>query len=288
MKETVLVTGGTGLLGSSLVPYLSQKNYNLIVHGNRIKADFNFNLANEIEAFQELDKIKPSVIINLVGVTNVDLCEENIQVAYLGNTRTVETLSNWINHKSRTCYLIHISTDQVYSAGGGKEEHINILNNYALTKYAGELAAKLVYGVVLRTNFFGKSPLPNRKSFVDWIYESMKNNLPINAWSDVMFSPIAIKSLISLIEKIIEIKPVGIYNVGSNNGMSKSEFILTFADLLKLPSNKIKLIKTQDLIGMTVQRPKDMRMDNSKIEHILKTRMPDCIDEIKAVASEYI
>lgn len=286
MKDKILVTGGTGFLGASLVPYLLKKNYKVVVHGNLAKADCNFNLANEVESFQELSQINPAIIINLVGLTNVDFCEENIHNAYLSNTRTVETLSNWIRQKSNSCYLIHISTDQVYSEGNGDEKNVHIVNNYALTKYAGELAAKLVPGVIIRTNFIGKSELLARKSFVDWVYEALKNNLAINAWSDVMFSPIAIQSLIRLIEKIIEIKPVGTYNLGSNNGVSKSNFIFAFAGLLGLPTKNIKLM-TQDFSGGKVQRPKDMRMNNYKIERLLNMKMPNCIDEIKIVAEEY-
>ena len=53
--------------------------------------------------------------------------------------------------------------------------------------------------LILRTNFIGKSLHQTKNSLTDWIFNNLENNIPINAFSDIYFSPLSFKSL-ALIE----------------------------------------------------------------------------------------
>jgi dTDP-4-dehydrorhamnose reductase len=200
----------------------------------------------------------------------VDDCESNPNQAYLINTRVVENIVTWIKNCGPKTHLVQISTDHIYDGAGYKsEDKCVIVNTYAFSKYAAELALGGVSALtILRTNFFGKSFTPGRRSFTDWIYESLKSGMPIHLASNLYFNPVSLRFLARTIRKCIEDSVFGLFNVGSRGGMSKYEFGINFAQSLDLDMSLIKSCLVKD-IGFKVPRPFDMRMDVLKVESIL-------------------
>lgn len=286
----ICVVGARGLLGSSLVPFLKNEGHEVfclsrnLTQPDCIKVDFR----EQASVNAGLDIIKPDIIVNLAAVTDVELCEEDPHLAYLGNTLVVENLCSWMRGNSARSHLIQISTDHNYdSTGLSSEEDIKILNHYGFSKYAGELAAQAIDATILRTNFFGKSKCDFRKSFSDWAYDALISEREIYAFEDVFFSPLHIDTLIELL-KVIVMNPIpGTFNLGSKSGLSKAQFIFEFANIMKLRTNKVTLTRVGEM-AMRTARPKDMRMDSSKIEFALpELTTPTLIDEIKRLNDEY-
>ncbi|MBT4733036.1 sugar nucleotide-binding protein [Candidatus Woesearchaeota archaeon] len=161
-------------------------------------------------------------------------------------------------------------------------------NNYAFSKYAGELAAALIPSTILRTNFIGLSHAPNRESLTDWVFDSIKNGESIKVLSDVFFSPLSMVNLSEMINLVIEKKPIGIFNLGSRNGMSKADFDFSFAECLGLQTKTMTRITTEQATFLEAYRPKDMRLDSSKFEKALGVILPSLSDEIQLVANDYL
>ena len=204
------------------------------------------DLVDGEKSFEMLTKIQPTIIINLASLTNVELCQDMLNMAYLANTRIVENLSDWIIKTEASCHLIQISTDHVYDGPElHVEEKVTLTNIYAFSKYAGELAATRIPSSILRTNFIGRSKINHRESLSDWVYTSLTNSKEIQVFDDVYFSPLSISALIELIQLVIEKKPVGIFNLGSHNGMSKADFSFFFAECLDLPTHSMSRIEAR-------------------------------------------
>jgi len=285
----ILVLGSTGMLGSTLVPYLKMGRDNIVTHAeNNNIADFIFDLCDWDATCKFLTDIQPTIIINLVGLTSVELCQQQPHTGYLVNTRTVENLTRWIRQTEGNCHLIHISTDHVYDGKGlHVEEEITLTNNYALTKYAGEIAARQVQSTILRTNFIGRSKASGRQSLTDWVYTSLSSGQNIQVLTDVLFGPLSMKTLAEMIGLVIRSKPIGLYNLGSSNGMSKAEFDFEFAQKLGLPVHLMSPIHSSDASFLQVYRPNDMRMNCSKFEQCFNIKLPSLAEEITKSAEDY-
>ena len=228
--SVILVAGAQGLLGASLVPALRASGNHVTGCSRSPLADAQADLANWRQAEALVARLSPDVIVNLAAATDVDECERHPQHAYVTNVRIVENLARaMMNHCPRS-HLVQISTDQVYDGPGPHaESDVTLRNVYGFSKYAGELAAASVSSTVLRTNFFGRSGTPSRRSFSDWLVNSLRRGVPVTVFDDVHFSPLSLDRLAALIRVVCERRMAGVFNLGSTQGLSKADFAFAFA-----------------------------------------------------------
>ena len=275
----ILVTGASGLLGSILVPVLGASGHEVFGHSNSKSGWINADLTIKDDAKALMNRIRPNLIINLVALTNVDICEKDPRRAHQLNTEVVENIVEAMEGSGQN-FLIHISTDQVYdSPGYSSEDEIQLKNTYAFSKYAGELAASKVSSTIFRTNFFGKSPTQTRLSFSDWILDSLRKNIPITVFDDVIFNPLAFDTLIAMILLAIERRIDGVFNLGSRGAISKADFAFTLAKVYGLSSAGLisGSVQNADLLAF---RPRDMSMDCTRFESAFDVKLPTLLDEI--------
>jgi dTDP-4-dehydrorhamnose reductase len=290
--RTALVTGATGLLGCSLVPALRAAGWQVVTHGHSsaapvqadVRADLRADLRDSQATQALVQRVQPALLVNLAALTNVDTCETDPHAAYLLNVRVVENLAAACG----SAHLLHISTDQLYDGTGPHaEDDVRVTNTYAFSKRASELAAAAAaQATVLRTNFFGRSALPGRHSFSDWLFNALSQGQAIQVFDDVCFSPLAMDTLSSLIVRVAEQRPLGVFNAGTRGGMSKADFAFAFAAAAGLPTASMRRADSS-AVNLKAYRPKDMRMDSSRIEQALAMNLPELASEIQRTGASY-
>lgn len=287
MPKKILIMGARGLLGASLAPFLSNQGCDVFRQSRTVELDIQVDPNNVDMVHKVCKKIAPDVIINLIASTDVDVCERDGDLCYQANIKPAIVLSEVKSLLNKTTTLIHLSTDHFYDGSGYKsEDTIFLANNYAFSKLAAEAPISLAGGIILRTNFFGRSLSDSRKSFTDWIYSALMTGPPITVFDNVFFTPLHISRLCSIIYNVI-LNPIsGIYNVGSAKGLSKSEFAFEFARQLNLPVNQMASAPFIPGNGL-INRPLDMRMNSKKFEEAYRIKMPSIYEEIKLAAQEY-
>ncbi len=281
----ILVTGATGLLGTSLVHHLSD-THQVYSHGRAKSAQFNFDQAEFAEIARALADIEIDAIINLVALTNVDECEKNPQQAFQLNVKTVGNIASLA--RERQALLVHISTDQLYDGEGPHaEDDVCPANYYGYSKYCGELHALAAGGAVLRTNFFGHSRLSQRKSFSDWLLAALRGQQALTLFTDVFFSPLSINTLCEKIQLVCENHRPGTYNLGSHQGMSKRDFAIELARVFQLSTENC-VDTTSEAKQLSAYRPKDMRLKIEHFEKSFNTSLPLLKDEITTLKKEEV
>jgi dTDP-4-dehydrorhamnose reductase len=258
-----------------------------VSHSRAGRTDVIGDLADGSVAEGILELMEPDVVVNLAGLTDVDGCEKNPLRAYQANVRPVENIVAWIAGARHPCHLIQISTDQVYDGTGDQaEQDIAPSNYYALSKYAGELVAKVIPAIVLRTNFFGRSECAHRKSFSDWVVESAKAGKRVTVFDDVYFTPLSLSTIAAMIALVVERGGTGTFNMGSKRGMSKADFAFRLADVLGLPTTGFRRGLSTE-VNLAAYRPKDMRMDSTPFERAFQTSLPTLTEEIQSMKGRY-
>ena len=262
----ILVLGSNGRLGTRLCPYLVSRGHEIYTHFRQKDKYVNY-LDYYISLERKIKTYNLDYVINLCALTDLDLCEKNINEAYKSNIETIDKLTSFVNNKE--IHLIHISTDQVYSGKGPhKENNVSPLNVYGLSKYFSEIIAKKCNSTILRINYVGRSTIQNKQSLSDWLYKSFINQKEIYLYDDIIFSPLFISDLCKIIDKILDNPNQGTYNLGSYGYISKAKFGINFAKGLGLDFSNSKIISYRD-ISQKVIRPFDMSLDINKFQKLL-------------------
>jgi dTDP-4-dehydrorhamnose reductase len=283
----ILIAGAFGLLGSSLSPHLAALDHEVICHGRRPRDGAQADLTSLEETFALLSRNAPDVIVNLVALTDVDRCETHPAEAHQLNVGVVENIAKWIRQSPRDCFLVQVSTDQVYAdPGPHPESDIQPRNKYAESKLRAEVAAAQVPSVVLRTNFFGRSLAKDRNSLSDWLVASLRSRKEITVFTDILFSPLSLQTLSTMIEVVLERRETGVFNLGSRQGASKAEFAFALADILGLPAASMTRGESSSR-NSAAYRPKDMRMDSTAFETKFRVELPTLAQELKSMEGVY-
>ncbi len=287
------VTGASGMLGTALVAHLSKLHKVFAtsrskgVEGKGIEWDC-FDLTDIKLLNKWLDRVKPNVVIHCAAIVNVDLCEENFDLATKLHVETTKVMSNYLNRNNGR--LIYISTDSVFDGKkhGSYDESdlVNPLNVYAKTKLMGERPVQLMTnGLVLRTNIIGWTK-ENSVSFSEWMLKGLTDNAPLNLFYDVNFSPLNVYDLSLIIEKIIN-KPIfGLYHCASSDSISKYDFGKKMAKIFQLSDSNINRTSVDDM-EFKASRPKNMALNIKKISAVLEHDFPSAIDAIKLMKHQY-
>ena len=281
-KKKILIFGGTGSLGSNLV-YIFQDRYDLYLNfhkkkifSNKIKyvKIFNNSTINLRDIKKKIEDISPYAIINCVANTDLDYCEANPEKTKFPNSILPNILSKIAYKKS--IKFIHFSTDHLWSKNESfksEKEKTSPINNYAKQKVLAEKQIKLnnKNALIIRTNFFSHSI--NDDKSINIIINSIKKRLPLKLDDRYYFTPIYSFILIKILNKLIIKNIKGIFNIVSNEKISKYKFGILISEFLKI--KKPNIIKESiDNAYLKAKRCKDLSLSNAKIKNILNIKIP--------------
>jgi len=281
MKERLLITGGSGLLGSSIAK-LSASDFDVYAtyHSQPRKSKNYFSLPLDIKNKQQVvtifQEIRPKVVIHAAALVNIDYCEEHVDEAWMTNVGGTENIV--LASKNIGARLIYISTDSVFDGDKGmyrEDDLVNPLNTYATTKLEGEniVLRLLPDAIIARTVFYGWSPL-NRHSLVEWVVANLEKEKAIKMFTDVIFSPIYVGKLAEILIKMYHQGLYGIYHVAGSQSCSKYYFGNEVAKAFGFDESLIQSGSIAEA-NLKAPRPKNLSLNVTKISQDLYISMPD-------------
>lgn len=271
----ILVTGATGLLGSSLCQKLSLNN---IEFEGVSSADF--DIRDRVATQKYVLNSKPNVIIHLAAYTQVDLAEIESQECYDINVCGTENMV--LAARELDAYFVFISTDYVFD--GSKKglylttDACNPINIYGKTKYLAEEIIKKTYNnyCIVRTSWlYGE----NGNSFVDTIIKKSYLEKEIEVVDDQFGAPTYTDDLANIVLEIVKKHIIGIIhatNEGRGSWADVAEYILKRINspcvIKRVGSEKYKT---------KAKRPKNSSLDMSVLHAYGIKRLPNWEDAIK-------
>lgn len=245
--KRILVTGGAGYIGSTLVPMLLEKGYDVTVFdclsygGSGILPCFTYKnfhfVKGDIRDKAAIKKVLPDAdtIIHLAAIVGYPLCKKDPILAKQVNEDASKFIADNINPNQ---LLIYSSTGSNYGAVKGictEETPLNPLTVYGKTKTAAEkyfLEKKDINSIIFRfATAFGVSPRMRLDLLInDFVYQAIKNNYLIIYEKEFKRTFIHVKDIVRAFLFAIENKDKmvnQVFNVGSDNmNYSKEEVAL--------------------------------------------------------------
>lgn len=278
----ILITGASGLLGSSLVSLARDKGRDVVglchrhalnLPGTRtVKVD----LTDESKVERVFDELQPESVIHCAAQTNVDWCQEHPESARCINAGASGAIAR-IAARTQT-RLLYISTDSVFDGARGNYSEDDApapLNAYAESKLEGEreVLAQYPLAAIARVNIYGWNA-QNKPSLAEWILGQLVSGQVVRGFTDVLFCPILANDLAEILLAIVDRKLNGIYHVVGAEVVSKYDFAISVAATFDLDCNKIVPAKIAES-KLKAPRPRNMSLSTEKICRALVRLMPD-------------
>ncbi|MBW9220546.1 dTDP-4-dehydrorhamnose reductase [Methanothermococcus sp. SCGC AD-155-N22] len=288
MSEKILIIG-LGMIGYELVKKFQNLDYDVYIITRRDKGYFKdtpkylLDITNRERLFETVNKISPDFVVNTAAITNVDLCEEERELAYKTNALAVGYIGEVC--KDLKIPLCHISTDYVFDGRKGnyiEEDEVNPVNYYGWTKAQGEIILNnLNYEdiTILRISVpYCFSPV--KDNFFTWVLKGLKEGKEIKAVVDQWNTPTYVYELTEGIVKIYEKGIRGLYHFGGGEKVSRYEFTLKVAEVFGYDKELIKPVKSSEL-RWKAKRPRDTSLNSSKIQKSLNIRLKNLEESLK-------
>lgn len=294
MKGPILVTGASGLLGGMLLWRWRNEPEELLAlvrNPERVPTEAwpgVTRLAGDLERPEELARViiraQPGLVVNCAAATLVDPCQEDPAMARGLNAAAAGKVAEAARETGAG--LVQISTDAVYAEGPGphaEDQAGGDLSVYARTKLEGEAAALTAHprALVLRTCLFGYNQDPGRASLAEWMLARLKAGENLPGFTDVAFNPVFTATLAWLILEGVRAGLTGVYNVGSDTGMSKHDFGRALARAWGLDPDLVRPT-LQAQASLKAPRPIDPTMDSRRFFSALGQEQPSLEGEIAA------
>lgn len=283
----ILLFGATGMLGQAIMKEAARRGYT-VFGAARSEADKNVDFNNLEDITSVVDDLSPDVIINAAALVNLSECESDPGKAYLINARPASILSKL--SLERKIYFIQISTDHYYTKDRDKlhEEtaEIKLINEYARTKYAGEIfALTSPYSLVVRTNIVGFRRKLGVPTFTEWVIESLKNKKQMSLFYDFYTSSIAVNQFATILFDIIDLGNVyGVFNIASRGAYSKKDFIEALANRFGYQLENPLYCSIHE--KSAIRRAESLGLDVSKAEKLLGYSFPEMDQVVDALFME--
>ena len=309
MKK-IIVTGGSGFIGSNLVKFLLKKNYFVVnidkltysanpynlkdIIKNQNYRFFKLDINDDKKLFKILNEFKPSGIFNLAAETHVDRSIDDpksfIKSNITGVYSLLEVIKKYLKGKNKKIKLIHISTDEVYgdiesSKRSDEKFSYNPSSPYAASKASADHLIKSyirtykIPAIISNCcNNYGPNQFPE-KLIPKLIYNIIKNKpLPIYAKGKNSREWIHVYDHCEALLKIFLKGKIGeSYNVGSNQNFKNIDIAKKLISIQKNTlanrKNKIKIIFVKDRPGHDFRYALNSKKIQSKLKWKAKIKL---------------
>lgn len=253
--SAILVIGASGFLGRHMMSCCPgiQKVGTYYLHG---AAELEFLDLQDSRQIQEtIKRVSPSTVIYAAGLTNVDACEENPQLAWQLNAHAAAEVA-----ASSVARVVYISTDYVFDGSQGlyrEKDEVKPVNTYGETKVAGEQAVLAHSHLNLVVRVSGLYDVGGIKGC-----GFSKPLLPDKADDIRLSSPVHVDDVVSAIDRLLDSGAGGIYHVAGPDALSRYEFWQLVS--LRCPGEAARLAHRE----IAAPRPRDTSLSTQRMQSL--------------------
>ena len=286
----ILITGASGQLGNELQKVIKNKTSeigtisNIYDNAEVIAVDVDkLDITDKGAVLSFVHSQEPDIIINCAAYTNVDACEQNVDIAYKINAGGSLNLAQAASEVHAE--FIHVSTDYVFN--GFKTDGISYRewdktdpqSIYGKSKLMSEdlVLQNCNSSYVVRTSWlYGYEG----NNFVKTILNLAKNNEQIKVVNDQMGNPTSASDVAHHLLKLPFSKNYGIYHCTNQEICSWFDFAKLFVELSGIKCQVIPC--TTEEFPRPAKRPAFSALDNMGLRNTVGDEMRTWQEAIKS------
>ena len=273
--RTVLVTGGTGLLGQGLYATAPQGWSIVSIHRRPYPAAApgGVELIVDVTSRQEIERLfaahRFDAVVHAAGIASVDYSERHVEESLesnLGGTRNIAELC-----AASATRLVYISTNAVFDGSNPaycESDRVNPINAYGRIKLACEhLVEETVDRHVIARPIlmYGWPHAMGRPNPVTWVIDALERGEAIHVVNDVYENPLHNVNAAKAIWEILGSDTTGIIHLAGRDVVNRYEFARMTARIFELDESRIYAVPSE-FFPEIAPRPRNTSLVTTRME----------------------
>jgi dTDP-4-dehydrorhamnose reductase len=269
--DKLLITGVSGFLGWNICQQATKKwqvygtyyNHPVSYPGTiLIKTDLrDFSVLQDLFA-----QIKPSAVIHTAAASKPNFCQAHPSESYKINVTASANLARLCAEYEIPCAFT--STDLVFDGQNPpytESDRVSPICYYGQQKVAAEQKMLEIYPAtaVCRMPLMFGIPSPTAGSFIQGFIQNLQEGKELNLFVDEFRTPVSGTTAARGLLIALEQKVAGLLHLGGKERISRYQFGLLLAEVMKLSTDLIKPCHQEDVV-MAAPRSPDTSLDSSK------------------------
>jgi dTDP-4-dehydrorhamnose reductase len=290
-RKTIWLTGGSGFLGSHILPLLTRDRWRIAyirgrhrVAGEAIWA-LHATLTEPDGLHGAARGFPPDVIIHAAAISTAKACLENPEQARQINVEATRHLANLARENG--AHFIYISTDMVFdgkAAPYAEDASPAPISLYGETKAEGERAVMesgASWAVLRCPLMYGLIKGEHQNSNLSWLLKGLRGDDPLPKLFDDEWRSVGdVRYVAQAIVQAAETKASGVFHLGGPERLSRWDFGQLVADVWGLPQEKIERGSINDFQGAE-PRPADLALISDRARAELHYQHPSVVDSLR-------
>ena len=276
--KTILVTGGTGLLGKGLeetmpagwrIVSVHQRDYK--VSGSKAK-----HLVLDIRDKRAVDRLFAKnafdAVVHAAGIASVDYVEKHYAESLESNI--VGTLNVTSACRRAGTHLTYVSTNAVFDGKNApykEDDPVCPINKYGGLKVECERLVRETlqkWTIVRPILMYGWNHSVTRPNPATWIYEKLLKGEAVSMVDDVWENPLYNVSCGRALWAVVAKSPAGTFHLAGKDSVNRHQFALEVARAFGLDASLIKEVSSSAFPDIA-PRPRDTTFVTTRLEREL-------------------
>jgi len=278
MAKRILITGGSGLLGTTLVQTAAEGSEICVLYRSEMairddRADWvQLDLKDREAATRLIGEFNPDEIIHCGSIGNVDYCDKNREDAFETNVTATQTvLDGGIKTGARVTFISSNAVYDGHSPFYSEDAEQKPVNYYGELKVEGEkrtLAASPKNIIVRPILMYGWNNEGRRGNLVTFWLDKLEKGEVITAVNDVWTKPLWVGDAADTIWAAIDQNASGSFNVCGADHMTIAGYAQAVCEVFGFDKEQLNEVPSSHFQEMTT-RPQDTSFDTTRIETVL-------------------
>jgi dTDP-4-dehydrorhamnose reductase len=218
------------------------------------------------QAEKLLADLRPSAVYCLGGMTDVELCESEAEMAMAANCHGPAALAGAAARHDLP--FVYFSTEYVFDGKSGPYTEESIpgpINAYGRSKWMGEQAVLKIHPsplIVRTTVVYGSDP--RGRNFLYGLRRALEAGQSVRVANDQVSTPTYNRDLASVTIALVQEGAAGTFHVCGPERLTRFEFALRAARAMSLDASRIVGVPTAEL-GQAAPRPLDAGLSTCKL-----------------------
>lgn len=282
MIETLVVFGGGGFIGGHLSSMALLRGTSVHIAATTIRDAIPHATWHRVDVTREndiqalLEQVRPTHVVNLAAISNIDLAEGSPEVARAVNVAGAHRIAQACMRVNAR--LVHFSSDAVFSGRdaayceSAPREPVNV---YGRSKRDGEDAVldAAPQTSIVRISLALGFPVTGVTSFLGSLQEKLAHDAAIVAPQDEIRTPLDVITICECVLELLELGHAGAINLASTDAWDRASITRRAADLMGYPQARVNDSPVDD--PGRAPRHKRGVMSAELARSMLRTPLPD-------------